>query len=158
MHPFWLVHDSSLLNIMNFTVSNFRNWIFYQCKASIMLFPTDQCFSSSQMSWINLPLIEGFWICCCVCINIKPCLEIVGLSTFYAHFAVGRALSQGYPILHYLQLSTNFCFLCLSMSCLYVCCLIKSVSLASFMLSNDSSCALWVSIFWAHNSTHLAVL
>ena len=99
-------------------------------------------------SWIDLTLLGGLWSTCCLCSDLHTISKwLVFLDSPYVFPYPGQCLCEC-TVPQYFQFFTHFCFLWASLSCIFVLHLTESKSLASWMLSSVSFCALCTPAFW----------
>ena len=79
--PFWLVPDSGLMIITDFTLSKLRYMIFTESQLlSFSSYSSGQGLLSSWTLHTNLPLFGHLWPCCCLSIGTAYCFEVIGLT------------------------------------------------------------------------------
>ena len=120
--PFWLEHDSILVNDTDFTLSKLRCLIFTNSKLlSLFSHYIVQWFSSCWTSCTVLLPLDDLWPCLCLCMVLHTVLN-ASLTTFATCYAMGGHCLSGCPVPQYLQFSI-FLFLfpspfhCLLLSC-----------------------------------------
>ena len=78
--PFWLMLNSSFLNIKDFTLSELRYMIFTKSKLlSFCSCSGGQGFSSCWTSCTNPPLFGNLWPCSCLCADLHTTLKWLAL-------------------------------------------------------------------------------
>ena len=148
---FWLVFDSSFVNITDYTLSKLRYLIFFKSKLlSFCSHSGGQGSSSYRISYTDLSLFNNLWPWHCLFADQHSTLKWLAYHDCHIILQYAEHCLWGCHVLQYLQLLITLFLFCLALSCFCLSCLIKSNYLSSLIWPCNSFWTLWASTLWVY--------